>query len=134
MTHENTRRFLIPACDSSYTGWSPSQQAIVIEANPAALLNAMVADGMARAVVWCPAFHCEPADADCEYADRHFTRYEVVSPEPTVDTDKQTRDRFFPNNTLDCASCGVQAHKAQRLRHAQWHEAWGLCLPIEISK
>ena len=139
---DNTRRVLQKAY-SGHTGLSwgwLADTAEVVAANPAALFDAMVADGMARAVVWCPVHRWEVLNERhgtdrCTHADQHVTRYEVVlpkPPEPPVDTEKQIRDRFFPNDTLDCAACGVEVHNPHRLRHAQWHKALEATLLIEV--
>ena len=83
---DNTRRVLQKAY-SGHTGLSwgwLADTAEVVAANPAALFDAMVADGMARAVVWCPVHNRDEAPERnlCRSAGITVTRYEVVPPEP----------------------------------------------------
>ena len=90
--YANTYEFLRNALTVGKTEGYTHRQTEAIEANPAALLDAMVDDGMARAVVWCPVWghHIERSSGhhierdSCKSADQHITRYEVTTPKPHV--------------------------------------------------
>ena len=87
MTTENTREALLVLAGNVAANVPNARPytrlARGIEASPAALFDAMCADGMARAVVWCPASGSYSALVDsCPYADQHVTHYEVIPPEP----------------------------------------------------
>ena len=87
MSTENTCKALIKANWEGSHGGGRSfiqSQASGIEANPTAILEAMVADGMVRAVVWCSENQQTYVGLGhhCLHASRHVIRYEVVPPEP----------------------------------------------------
>ena len=81
MTVENTRKALEAI---GIADWLMQSYLDGIEANPARLLDAMVAEGMVRAVVWCPVHNRDEAPERnlCRSAGITVTRYEVVPPEP----------------------------------------------------
>lgn len=89
MTAENTRKAIQKAYSAHLgltMGWA-DDAASGIEANPSALLDAMTADGMARAVVWCPVHRWEVLNERhgtdrCTHDDQHIIRYEVIHSEP----------------------------------------------------